>query len=365
MLEDSRFDAGERLQRALFCFATHIETAPIPPKTSSETREILLLRRQVQERLRQDDWILKQSGRYSPADLAGMDYVLYSLTLNRFFFIDVTTDVVLKWQLPRLRKMYVFRIELDETDAISNATKRLFLEKLLELIEAPVLFPLAECGYPSLDGSLAARDAAADLEGFRARLQTRMRVLRQLATAHPEHAETAELVQEYWLDLARLCKFAKEEDTRQTDPLHLQQQKVFEAWAGRAAENAVRATIAPPGTFSFAKHVGTHEATFEERRDQIVLHVQGRRFRLGGITTLITQAGVNVWAKKRMNPGLWSQKTYTNSGMGQKQSAENLVRLIETTPLPTLLGATFPLPEPVAKAKPGSKRFRVASNRRF
>jgi len=368
MLEYSRFEAGERYQRDLFNFVNHTDTAPTSSSIKPAERELILLRRTVQERLRLGKYQLQQSKRFSPADLAGMDYVLFSSSLNRMHFIDVTIDPAVKWSLPRLRRDCLFQIDLDDdSESVSLTCKRQFLERLLELISTPSLLTMNECWHPTIEGAITPREAATELDNFRTRLRARAEFFRNLARSCPEqaaeHNMSAELIREYWLDIERLKTFAKCEDQRQTDPVILVQQGVFEAWAGAAAGTAIRETITP-GSQPFRTRQSTHTAEYEERRDQVVLFVQGKRYKLTNITAAIARATEKVWSTKKMRPELYPRKTYSASGSGQKQSIENLARLIAVTPLSVLLGDTFTIPAPQAPVfKPGSKRFPAGQRR--
>jgi hypothetical protein len=361
MLEYSRFEAGERYQRDLFNFVTSIDKFPVLSSATSAERELILLRRQVQERFRLGGYELRQSKRFSPADLSGMDYVLFSFALNRLHFIDVTTDPVKKWQLPRLRRDCLFILDIED-DRVTQTCKRLFLERLLELITTPSLLTMKECWHPTIEGDITPRETVAELDTFRARLSARAHFFRNLARTMPEQAEqhnmSAELIREYWLDIERPKTFAKWEDERQTDPSVLIQQGVFEKWAAAAAPTAVRETCTP-GSQNFRVNQVTHTAAFEGGRDQIVLFVNGKRYKLPNITAFIAAITEQVWTTKKMRPDLYPRKTYTLSGLGQIKSIENLTRLIAVTPLSILLGDTFPASAPPQQVfKPGSKRFR-------
>jgi hypothetical protein len=367
MLEYSKFEAGERFQRDLYNFVIHVDNSLNPDVTKPAERELILLRRKVQERLRLGKYQLKQSKRFSPADLAGMDYVLFSVSLNRLHFIDVTTDPIKKWQMPKLRRDVIFQLEVDEDETVTLECKRKFLERLLELVTTPSLLTMNECRFPTLEGDISPRAAAAELDDFKVRLKSRVDFFHSLARSRPEqaaeHLANAELIREYMLDIERPKTFAKWEHERQTDPTFLAQQAVLEAWTLNEALNAVRETITP-GSQPTRTRQSTHVVEFEERRDQIVLFVQGKRYKLTNITAVMARATHQVWEKRKMRPELYPRKTYTGSIPGLKQSVENLARLIEVTPISVLLGDTFPIPTPQAPVfKPGCKRFPTGQRR--
>jgi hypothetical protein len=288
-----------------------------------------------------------------------MDYVLFSTLLNRMHFIDVTTDPVKKWQLPRLRRDCLFVMDIEQ-GTVTQACKRMFLERLLELMSTPSLLTMKECWHPTIEGDITPREAVAELEAFRTRLKSRVQFFQNLAQSRPEqaaeHKLSADVIREYWVDIDRLKTFAKCEDERQTDPLILIQQSVFEAWAAAASPTAVRETCTP-GSQTFRTRQITHSVEFESGRDQIVLFVQGKRYKLTNITAFITKVTEQFWKTKKMRPELFPRKQFTLSGLGLIKSIENLARLISVTPLSILLGETFPVAPPQQVFKPGSKRF--------
>jgi hypothetical protein len=341
MLEYSRFEAGERYQRDLFNFVVNVDKTPLNAAATTAERELILLRRSVQERLRIGGYQLQQSKRFSPADLCGMDYVLFSHSLNRMHFIDVTVDPVKKWQLPRLRRDSLFVIDTED-ETVTQACKRQFLERLLELMSTQSLLTMKDCWHPTIEGDITPRQTVVELENFRERLESRLQFFQTLSRSRPEqaaeHKLSAELIREY--------------------PQVLIQQGVFETWAAAAAPTAVRETCTP-GSQNFRTEQSTHQVEFESGRDQIVLFVQGKRYKLTNITSVIATVTERVWETKKYRPDRpdqFQRKNYTKSGLGLIKSVENLARLISVTPLSILLGDTFPVSAPQV-FKPGSKRF--------
>ena len=347
MLDAISSECSDHHQRNLFNFTVHVDITQPPANLSTQKLKLLDLRRKVQLRMKELGYVLVESGHYSPADFAGMDYVLVSKLLDRYHFIDVTIDSSLKWQLPALRKMHVFTIGLDDDGAITDQTRQSFLEKLLELMEGKSFYlPYRQCPFPSLDGEMSAKDKAAALEDFRARLQERIGTLQKVRREDTANADavgrTIDLIREYWLDLARSTKYTAEEATRQTDPNHLRRQRVFDDWAVKAAERAVRALI---NEAHYPPRLGGHSAEYNERRDQIDLLVRGTRFKLEMVSTILVKGAGRAWEKKQMTPQLWKRKHFISSGSGISQAAEFLVRLIESTPLLSLIGEeSLPLP---------------------
>jgi hypothetical protein len=249
-----------------------------------------------------------------------------------------------------------------EDETVTQACKRQFLERLLELMSTQSLLTMKDCWHPTIEGDITPRQTVVELENFRERLESRLQFFQTLSRSRPEqaaeHKLSAELIREYWLDIQRLRTFARWEDERQTDPQVLIQQGVFETWAAAAAPTAVRETCTP-GSQNFRTEQSTHQVEFESGRDQIVLFVQGKRYKLTNITSVIATVTERVWETKKYRPDRpdqFQRKNYTKSGLGLIKSVENLARLISVTPLSILLGDTFPVSAPQV-FKPGSKRF--------
>ncbi len=354
--DSSSCASSDRHQRELFLFATFQERSLRIPSLSKTLQEAVDLRSRVHERMQAGGYVLAESGHYSPADFAGMDYVLFSRRLDRYFFIDVTKDISIKWSLPRLRQLLLFRIETDDEFEITHQTRINLFNKLLEMMDGKVFsFPLSTCAFPSLDGSLSAGDKAAEIEAFRERLQKRISSLLADKRNGVDDAavigDKIDLLRGYHVDLGRSAKYTTEEDRRRTDPEHLRRQRVFQEWAKNASERAVRSVIKDTA-YPPSMKVPTHRAVYNENLDQIDLIVKGTRFILPNIHRLLTEGGNRAWVKMTMTKALWVKKTFVSSGAGFKASADYLAQIVEATPLLTLIGEAELPPQAKPKEDP-------------
>jgi hypothetical protein len=365
MLLDARLsDGGVRHQRDLINFVNHVDANAATKATTESSRKLIHLRASIQARMNANEWFLVETARFSAADLAGMDYVLYSRKRRRYHFIDVTTDAAIKWSLPELRRRNLFVIELDEAGDMTDETRRGFLEYLGAAMGSENYLPLDACEFPSLKAQNP-RETAESIETFRARLQSWMEEMRDQARLHKGRASvlngTIAVVREYREHLARFAKFANEENVRQTDPDHLRRQAILIAWAFKCVDQAVRMTIQDS---AYPPRLGPHHAEFDERRDQITLCIPGGKlFHLSHVRALVSKSNARVWEKKTMTPELWRRKGIILSEAGQIKCGEYLARLIESVNLEVLVGKPAEVPhsaplkvmpavEPVAEPEP-------------
>ncbi|HEY9867936.1 MAG TPA: hypothetical protein V6D08_01910 [Candidatus Obscuribacterales bacterium] len=216
---------GDKAQRELFDWAV-TEQAP-RGGDSGGTLELMRLRREVQQQMGRDGWVLVETAKSSLADGAGMDYILANTRDGRYRFIDATLDPMSKAGLPELRRNSVIVIALDEIKSPTNATKAEFLKLLKQMMAEPTPLNLSDTPPPRLSGALAPEQAKAELARFRASLVEKVKWM-EFDAGQQEHSgqhrqglslrEGARALDDYNTDLSRVGVFRRMEADKAADP---------------------------------------------------------------------------------------------------------------------------------------------------
>jgi hypothetical protein len=345
-------DPGDLVAAQLFKWVNTLAPADMG-SVELEMRPVVLKLRFAQHLMRVGGYRLRTSLKYSPADLCGMDQVLVSERLDRYFWLDITVDPVIKRELSTLRKRHVFVADTDsEVKTVTLATRLRFLERLIELMEGPTVLTLSKAPYPGLEFESNAEQLLRSISQFQDQLLSYAQSLRG-------ERELRGLILEYREDLNNARTLAEEESNRRLSPTFIVQERTLLAHLPAAIRTAWSATIAGKA-YPWKPRLGTHGAKLDMRRGQVVVVVNGQHFRLDGVIAAIVACEERVWSERaKRKPVDFEQKRRLNSDAGRKLVAENLVRVIESTPLSTLIGNEDVAP-PVAASAAAQLRWRSA-----
>jgi len=356
MFEQTVVDTGDQVAAQLLNWVNTPATAELEP-VEMEMRPAVVLLRTVQDRMRALGYRLRSSMKYSPADLCGMDHVLDSVRLDRYFWLDITVDPVIKRTLSALSKRFIFvAVTHQETKTVTVATRISYLRRLLELMDGPPVLTLSGAMFPDLAFESRADRLLQGIETFQERLLSYAQAMRPLKIGFDNRPQ---LVLAYREGLNGTKMLAEEESNRRSSSQFRSQENVLLGHLSIAVRTAWSATIAG-AAYPWKPRLNTHSVRLDMRRGQIVLVVNGQQFRLDGVVRKIADCEERVWNDRaKRKPIDFELKRRLSSEAGRKLVAENLVRVLESTPLSILIGEGEVAP-PVADSATAQHRYRSA-----
>jgi hypothetical protein len=356
-------DLADRLPKDLVDFVLGNFHLLDPEQVSPDLRPLVLSHRRLRAAMASGAWVLRLTGKLSPADYSKIDCAWVNLLDGRWFPIDFTVNEAIKHQQSSIAlcSMYVFKIDSNEDDRPDVDTKIRFIDMLLELMGSTSLLNMDDTFYPSPRTDLTWAEKAVELEGFAGRLEAKAKVYE---TSEPEDLlyspRDAQLLREWSADIRTKLRYARREHEAETNLNLVDQKEQFKLFCARVMPQAARRCL-NASELNSGQSQTTHSARYEARRDALMFRIGELYIVLENMSTCALEALDKVSGNPKANDvDFYARKRRLKANSG-RDVVEVLVKIINSTPAQKVVGSSFPAPaEPKpAKQKGGKKNKKL------
>jgi hypothetical protein len=330
-----------------------------PEQVSPDLQPLVLLHRRFRAAMTAGGWVLRLTGKLSPADYSKIDCAWINTLDGRWFPIDFTVDEATKHQQSSITlcSMYVFKIDTNEDDRPDVDTKIRFIEMLLELKDSTSLLNLKDTHYPSPRTDLTWAEKAAELEDFAGRLEAKATVFETGGLYDLIYSpKDGKLLREWSADVRTKLRYARREHEAETNQNLVDQKEHFKIFCARMMPQAARRCL-NASELNSGQSQTTHSARYEAKRDALLFRIGELYIVLENMTTGAMVALNQLGGTPKANDvDFYARKRRLKANCG-RDVVEVLVSIINSTPAQKVVGSSFPVPaEPKSAKQKGGKR---------
>jgi hypothetical protein len=334
-----------------------------PEQVSPDLRPLVLSHRRFRAATTGGSWVLRLTGKNSPADNAKIDCVWVNTADGRWFPIDFTVDESKKHLQSSITlcTMYVFKIDTNEDDRPDVDTKIRFMEMLLELMDSISLLNMKDTHYPSPRTDMTWAERVVEEEAFINRLNAKATLFETSDADDLLYSPAdAKLLREWSAELSTKLRYTRREHEAETNQNLVDQKEQFKIFCSRMLPQAARRCL-NASELDCGQSQTTHSARYEANRDVLLFRIGELYIVLENMSARALDALNQVGGKPKANDvDFYTRKRRLKANCG-RDVLEVLVRIINSTPAQKVVGSSFPAPaEPKpAKQKGGKKNKKL------